>query len=74
MKAREEECTRALALNQQRRQELYAKQGRGTQFTSRHDRDRWIEKELKYGMDFWIILIYLISYLPSHSLFYIDIY
>ncbi|KAJ2951152.1 hypothetical protein O0L34_g5544 [Tuta absoluta] len=47
MRAREEECTRALALNQQKRQELYAKQGRGTQFTSRQDRDRWIEKELK---------------------------
>lgn len=47
MKAREEECTRALALNQQKRQELYAKQGRGTQFTSKHDRDKWIEKELK---------------------------
>ncbi|XP_013173489.1 PREDICTED: structural maintenance of chromosomes protein 3 [Papilio xuthus] len=47
MKAREEECTRALALNQQKRQELYAKQGRGTQFTSKQDRDRWIEKELK---------------------------
>lgn len=48
MKAREEECTRALALNQQKRQELYAKQGRGTQFTSKHDRDKWIEKELKW--------------------------
>ncbi|CAH2261657.1 jg12215, partial [Pararge aegeria aegeria] len=47
MKAREEECTRALTLNQQKRQELYAKQGRGTQFTSKQDRDRWIEKELK---------------------------
>ncbi|VVC99705.1 unnamed protein product [Leptidea sinapis] len=47
MKAREEECTRALALNQQKRQELYAKQGRGTQFTSKQDRDKWIEKELK---------------------------
>ncbi|RVE45906.1 hypothetical protein evm_009440 [Chilo suppressalis] len=46
MKAREEECTRALSLNQQKRQELYAKQGRGTQFTSKQDRDRWIEKEL----------------------------
>ena len=36
-----------LALNEQRRKELYAKQGRGNQFTSREDRDRWILKELK---------------------------
>lgn len=38
---------RRLALNEQRRKELYAKQGRGNQFTSREDRDRWISKELK---------------------------
>ncbi|XP_077294987.1 structural maintenance of chromosomes 3 [Arctopsyche grandis] len=47
MKKREEECTRTLALNEQKRQELYAKQGRGTQFTSKQDRDKWIENELK---------------------------
>lgn len=32
---------------EQRRKELYAKQGRGNQFTSRDDRDVWIKKELK---------------------------
>jgi structural maintenance of chromosome 3 (chondroitin sulfate proteoglycan 6) len=32
---------------EQRRKELYAKQGRGNQFTSRDDRDSWIKKELK---------------------------
>ena len=26
---------------------MYAKQGRGNQFTSREERDRWIQKELK---------------------------
>ena len=36
-----------LALAEQRRKELYAKQGRGNQFTSREERDRWISKELK---------------------------
>ena len=36
-----------LALAEQRRKELYAKQGRGNQFTSRDERDRWITKELK---------------------------
>ena len=32
---------------EQRRKELYAKQGRGNQFTSKESRDRWITKELK---------------------------
>ena len=36
-----------LSLNEQRRKELYAKQGRGNQFTSREERDRWITKELR---------------------------
>ena len=36
-----------MALAEQRRKELYAKQGRGNQFTSREDRDKWISKELK---------------------------
>ena len=36
-----------LALAEQRRKELYAKQGRGNQFTSREERDKWITKELK---------------------------
>jgi len=36
-----------LALREQRRKELYAKQGRGNQFRSKEERDRWIGKELK---------------------------
>ncbi|XP_023021043.1 structural maintenance of chromosomes 3 [Leptinotarsa decemlineata] len=47
MKKREEECTRELALKEQKRKELYAKQGRGSQFTSKDDRDKWIQQELK---------------------------
>lgn len=46
-KQREENCTQQLSLAEQRRKELYAKQGRGNQFTSRDDRDNWIKKELK---------------------------
>lgn len=47
MKKREEECSRELSLKEQKRKELYAKQGRGSQFTSKDDRDRWIQNELK---------------------------
>nr|CAD7586739.1 unnamed protein product [Timema genevievae] len=47
MKKKEEECTRELALKEQKRKELYAKQGRGSQFTSKEERDLWIQKELK---------------------------
>jgi len=36
-----------LAAAEQRRKELYAKQGRGNQFASRDDRDNWIKNELK---------------------------
>ena len=36
-----------LALKEQKRKELYAKQGRGSQFTSKDERDKWIQKELK---------------------------
>ena len=36
-----------LALAEQRRKELYAKQGRGNQFTNKAERDKWITKELK---------------------------
>lgn len=35
MKRVEEECTRELQLKEQKRKELYAKQGRGSQFTTR---------------------------------------
>lgn len=36
-----------LGLKEQKRKELYAKQGRGSQFTSRDQRDTWIQNELK---------------------------
>ena len=39
-------CSR-LGLKEQKRKELYAKQGRGSQFTSRDQRDLWIQNELK---------------------------
>lgn len=47
MKALEEDCTRQLSLKQQKRAELYAKQGRGSQFTSKSERDAWIQSELR---------------------------
>jgi len=47
MKKKEDECTRELGLKEQKRKELYAKQGRGSQFTSKEQRDEWIKKELK---------------------------
>ncbi|XP_054714183.1 structural maintenance of chromosomes protein 3-like [Uloborus diversus] len=46
-KKREEVATRELSLKEQKRTELYAKQGRGSQFTSKAERDKWIQKELK---------------------------
>lgn len=36
-----------LSLKEQKRKELYAKQGRGSQFTSKDERDQWIQRELK---------------------------
>jgi structural maintenance of chromosome 3 (chondroitin sulfate proteoglycan 6) len=47
MKKKEEECTRELALKEQKRKELYAKQGRGSQFTSKEQRDEWIRQVFK---------------------------
>lgn len=47
MKRKEEECSRELSLKEQKRKELYAKQGRHSQFSSREDRDKWIQNELK---------------------------
>ena len=47
MKRLEEDCTRQLSLKEQKRSELYAKQGRGSQFTSKGERDTWIQNELK---------------------------
>ncbi|XP_065216528.1 structural maintenance of chromosomes protein 3 [Planococcus citri] len=46
-KKKEEDCTRELSLKEQKRKELYAKQGRGSQFTSKDERDQWIQKELR---------------------------
>lgn len=46
-KRREEECARLLQLKDQKRSELYARQGRGSQFTSKAERDAWIQNELK---------------------------
>ncbi|XP_045128734.1 structural maintenance of chromosomes protein 3-like isoform X1 [Portunus trituberculatus] len=46
-KAREEEAQHELSLKDQKRKELYAKQGRGSQFTSKEQRDQWIQKELR---------------------------
>ncbi|XP_055713737.1 structural maintenance of chromosomes protein 3 isoform X2 [Phlebotomus papatasi] len=47
MRRKEEEYSRELALKEQKRKELYAKQGRGSQFSSRDERDKWIQNELK---------------------------
>lgn len=47
MRRKEEECSRELSLKEQKRKELYAKQGRHSQFSSREDRDKWIQNELK---------------------------
>jgi len=40
MKRVEEECTRDLQLKEQKRKELYAKQGRGSQFTTKVKRKK----------------------------------
>ena len=47
LRDKEENCTQQLASAEQRKKELYAKQGRGNQFTSREDRDSWIKNELR---------------------------
>lgn len=46
-KRKEEECARLLQLKEQKKSELYARQGRGSQFTSKAERDAWIQNELK---------------------------
>lgn len=40
MKDTEEKCTRDLQLKEQKRKELYAKQGRGSQFTTKVKRKK----------------------------------
>ncbi|XP_013420555.1 structural maintenance of chromosomes protein 3 [Lingula anatina] len=47
LRQKEEEVGAQLTVAEQRRKELYAKQGRGNQFQSREERDKWIKKELK---------------------------
>ncbi|XP_023571270.1 structural maintenance of chromosomes protein 3 [Octodon degus] len=47
VKEKEERGIARLAQATQERTDLYAKQGRGSQFTSKEDRDKWIKKELK---------------------------
>uniref|UniRef100_A0A8K9XWV1 Structural maintenance of chromosomes protein 3 n=1 Tax=Oncorhynchus mykiss TaxID=8022 RepID=A0A8K9XWV1_ONCMY len=47
VKEREERGIARLAQATQERTDLYAKQGRGSQFTSKEERDKWIKKELK---------------------------
>lgn len=47
MRRKEEDYSRDLSLKEQKRKELYAKQGRHSQFASREDRDKWIQNELK---------------------------
>lgn len=47
MRKKEEEFLRELTLKEQKRKELYAKQGRGSQFASKEERDKWIQNELK---------------------------
>lgn len=46
MKAREGDCSKGLTLKEQKRKVLYAKGGRGSQFSSKEDRDKWIQNEL----------------------------
>ncbi|KAK7110449.1 structural maintenance of chromosomes protein 3-like [Littorina saxatilis] len=46
-KEQEEGLSAALQAAEQKRKDLYAKQGRGSHFTSRADRDTWIKKELR---------------------------
>ncbi|KAK4321318.1 hypothetical protein Pmani_007859 [Petrolisthes manimaculis] len=47
MKARMETTQNELSVKKQKIKELYAKQGRGRQFTTKEERDQWIHEELK---------------------------
>ena len=46
VKRKEEEISSRLDWLDQRRRELYAKQGRGTQFESKEQRDKWLQREI----------------------------
>ncbi|CAH1957936.1 unnamed protein product [Acanthoscelides obtectus] len=45
IKMQEDKFKMELALKEQKRKELYAKQGRRQQFSSKNERDKWIQKE-----------------------------
>jgi len=47
MSMREKDLEKRLNISEQRRKELYAKQGRQNQFRNREERDYWIQNELK---------------------------
>lgn len=47
LKDKESELTQQRDLCEQKRNEIYAKQGRSTRFRTKEDRDAWIKKELK---------------------------
>nr|QIC49990.1 structural maintenance of chromosomes protein 3 [Actinia equina] len=46
-KTEEETCANRLEACERRRTELYAKQGRKNQFSSKEERDKWIKKEMR---------------------------
>lgn len=64
-KAREEECTRELALKEQKRKELYAKQGRGSHFKSKEDRDRFCFCWFQTGRDLTLLCRWIQNELKS---------
>ncbi|XP_076824516.1 structural maintenance of chromosomes protein 3-like [Clavelina lepadiformis] len=47
MMRKEKDTEKRLKISEQRRKELYAKQGRGNQFRNREERDSWIQNELR---------------------------
>ncbi|RNA19802.1 structural maintenance of chromosomes 3-like [Brachionus plicatilis] len=47
LRSQESELTQERDLCEQKRNEIYAKQGRSTRFGTKEDRDRWIKNELK---------------------------
>ncbi|CAF1559278.1 unnamed protein product, partial [Adineta steineri] len=47
IRRQEEQKTAQRDLAEEKRKELFAKRGRGNQFTSKDDRDKWIRLELK---------------------------
>ena len=49
LKGEQGQCSKRLRVCEQRRTELYAKQGRGQQFRSKEERDSWIKKVRGWG-------------------------